>query len=172
MIDDELSGEALQEVERIVDEFVDSFQTKQQKEMAVKYTVMPLNQIVRAPNDQKWRNVITSNSFLKQVDLINSQGLSNSFEAIGFTKQAEKTFKFQKADVETDKLIKAGNLNNLSEAVKVLNAKLTELKTPKPAIKVNVQVNEEAKVKAQEEAKAEVTEVSETSPGEEGKEAE
>ena len=113
--------------------------------MAIKYTVMPLNQIVRAPNDQKWRNVITSNSFLKQVDLINAEGLANFFEAIGFSKQAEKTFKFQKAstenvnaDAETNKLIQAGNLNNLSEAVKVLNAKLTELKTPKPAIKVNV----------------------------------
>ena len=105
---------------------------------------MPLERIVNETNDQKWRQVITnSNFFLKKVDLINAEGLANFFEAIGFTKQAEKTFKFQKASTEnanadTNQLIKKGNLNNLSEAIKLLNLKLTELKTPKPAIKVNV----------------------------------
>ena len=52
--------------------------------------------------------------------------------------------------------------------MKVLNAKLTEIKTPKPIIKVNVQ-KEAVKEEVKEETKVQVAEVSETSPEEEGK---
>lgn len=49
LLDIELTAAAIEEVERIVDKFIGAFESKQQKEMAIKYTVMPLNQIVKMP---------------------------------------------------------------------------------------------------------------------------
>lgn len=43
LLDIELTAAAIEEVERIVDKFIGAFESKQQKEMAIKYTVMPLN---------------------------------------------------------------------------------------------------------------------------------
>ena len=149
LLDEELSAEAKQEVERMVDIFIEAFSSKQQKEMAIKYTVMPLNQIVKMPNDQKWRNVLTSSSFLKQVSNINAEALDNMLQGIGFTKVAEKTFKFSLSStsdlvsVQTDAskqlLIKPGNLQTIGEAVKLLNAKLAELKKPSAAPSSTIQ---------------------------------
>ena len=42
LINEELSAEANQEIDRIVDTFIATFSTKPHKEMAIKYTVMPL----------------------------------------------------------------------------------------------------------------------------------
>ena len=104
--------------------------------MAIKYTVMPLNQIVKMPNDAKWRNVLTTSSFLKQVSNVNAEALESVLTNIGFTRITDKNYKFQIQDdssnggLETNKqtLIKPGNLKTITEAVKHLNSKLAELK--------------------------------------------
>jgi hypothetical protein len=62
--------------------------------MAIKYTVMPLGQITKMPAEPKWRNVVTSGSFLKQVSAINAYELEQFFENIGFAKVSDKTYKF------------------------------------------------------------------------------
>lgn len=94
LLDEELGEDGCREIERIVDEFIAAFGERQQKEKAIKYTVTPLNQIVRMPNEPKWRNVSTTGSFLKQVSNINAAALENFFEQVGFTKTADKTHKF------------------------------------------------------------------------------
>ena len=149
LLDEELSEDAKQEVQRIIDEYVEAFNSKQQKEMAIKYTVMPLNQIIKMPNDSKWRNVQTSTSFLKQVSNINAEALEKALVSIGFSKVADKNFKFTKSateenssdlvSVQTDaqSLIKVGNLKTIAEAVKLLNEKLVELKKPAMAPSLN-----------------------------------
>ena len=40
--------------------------------------------------------MVTSGSFLKQISNINAEALENFLQGIGFTKVADKTFKFQK----------------------------------------------------------------------------
>ena len=46
------------------------------------------------PAEPKWRNVVTSGSFLKQVSAINAYELEQFFENIGFAKVSDKTYKF------------------------------------------------------------------------------
>ena len=63
---------------------------------------MPLNQILRMPSEEKWRNVVTTGSFLKQISNINAEALENFLKGIGFTKVADSTLKFQTAAASSD----------------------------------------------------------------------
>ena len=94
LLDEELSEEALAEINSIVDAYIESFETMQHKGNAIKYTVMPLKMVINNPADQKWRSVNTAGSFLKQISALNSGALERFFEAIGFTKISENNFKF------------------------------------------------------------------------------
>lgn len=65
---------------------------------------------------------------------MNAEALDTFFLNIGFTKVAEKTMKFQKAEESNgsgkSKLLQPGNLQVIIETVKVLNQKLEDLKKP------------------------------------------
>ena len=112
----------------MVDDFVRAFDSTSQKELAIKYTVMPLNQILKAPAEPKWRNVNTTSSFLKQVSNLNATAVARFFENIGFSKTNETTFKFQKSDTNIPGGLPKGNINTISEVVKMLNTKLSDAK--------------------------------------------
>ena len=58
------------------------------------------------PNEQKWRNINTGGSLIKQISNINAQALEDLFVGLGFTKVQEKTFKFMKKE-QDDSLISA-----------------------------------------------------------------
>ena len=68
---------------------------------------MPLNSILKKPNEIKWRNVNTGGSLLKQVSNINSSALGILFVGLGFTMLQEKSFKFMKQDEKMDDMMAA-----------------------------------------------------------------
>ena len=62
---------------------------------------------------------------------MNDEALDTFLQAIGFTKIADKSYKFQKAEDESSnkKLLQPGNLKVISKAILALNSKLSELKS-------------------------------------------
>ena len=68
--------------------------TKEQKEQVINFSTMPLNQILKQPKEQKWRNVDFESFFLKKVNQMNGDALAPLFVGLGFTKVNEKQYKF------------------------------------------------------------------------------
>ena len=113
------------EIDSLVTNFLEKF-TKDQLEQVINFSTMPLNQILKQPKEQKWRNVDLDSFFLKRVYSMNQDALGPLLVGLGFTKTNEKQFKFQKS--EDDKSL--GNLRVLQQAQTFFNQKQAELRNP------------------------------------------
>ena len=62
--------------------------------------MMPINQILNFPKDQKWRNVKTDTFFLKKIGAMCGDALAPFFSGLGFSKTSESSFTFKKLSAE------------------------------------------------------------------------
>jgi hypothetical protein len=56
---------------------------------------MPLNQIIKTPTQEKWRNFVTSNALIKPIFQNNKEVAETFLTEIGFKKMSESSFKYE-----------------------------------------------------------------------------
>ena len=61
---------------------------------------MPVSQILKQPNEEKWRTIVLTNMLIKPIASKNKQAVETFLEQVGFTKTTTDTFKFIEKEEE------------------------------------------------------------------------
>jgi len=88
----ELTEAAQIEVAKAVDELITAYDSKEQQELAQTRFSMPLNQIMKQPETERFRKISASNSLMKPVCQGKSEIVDKFLSSIGFSKQSDGLF--------------------------------------------------------------------------------
>lgn len=86
---------------------------------------MPLNHILKNPDQDKWRTIQTSNTLMKPVVMNKKEQVEQFLQQIGFDRQKDQVFKFQGQNAKELELVvemmkergASGKLQILEEAM-------------------------------------------------------